>query len=143
MARVIGSFNTIYLYEYGASAVTAKVIGCTTTDNLTLNTEVVETTDPTSDYVAILPTYKSGNLASDSLLITEAGGITSHATKALLEWQEDGTKLNFEYQFTDGFTTKKINGTCYIVSLNITGAVDQFATCSINLQITGAWQLDL
>jgi hypothetical protein len=103
---------------------------------------MLEITSPTDNYVNVLPTYKSGSINVDSLLITTVGGDPQIASSQMISWHQDNEKLDFTYEYTDGINTYTIGGACYITSLSITGASNDFATLQISLQITGAWQLN-
>lgn len=141
MIPIPGKFSKLYFSEYNSTA-GYGVSGCTISDSLQLNTEMLEVTNPTDNYVNVLPTYKSGSISVDSLLITTTGGDPQIASSQMIRWQQDNEKLDFTYEYTDGTVTNTIAGSCYITSLSITGAANDFATVQITLNITGAWHLN-
>ena len=141
MIPIPGKFSKLYFSEYNSTA-GYGISGCTISDSLQLNTEMLEITSPTDNYVNVLPTYKSGSINVDSLLITTVGGDPQIASSQMISWHQDNEKLDFTYEYTDGINTYTIGGACYITSLSITGASNDFATLQISLQITGAWQLN-
>jgi len=141
MLPIPGKFSKLYFSEYNSTA-GYGVSGCTISDSLQLNTEMLEVTNPTDNYVNVLPTYKSGSVSVDSLLITTTSGDPQIASSQMLSWHQDNEKLDFTYEYTDGTITNTISGSCYITALSITGAANDFATVQISLQITGAWQLN-
>ena len=141
MTPLIGNLASLYLEEYGTSA-GFGLIGCTTGDSIQLNTEMVEVTGATSSFVEVKPTYKSGSITSDTVLITTASGDTQIATDVIVEWQKNSQKLGFTFEWVDGATTYSITGAAYITALSINAPAEDFISVSIQLQITGEWQLD-
>lgn len=135
-----GDLSKIYLTEFGTTLGT-KIIGCTTGDTFTDTTEMAEITGLTSDFVAFLPTYKSGTLSTDTMLLFADSGDPQWATEKLLTWSKEKTKLSFQYIYTDGLTDKEIAGECYITSLSINAPAQDFANVTIGLQCTGEWNL--
>jgi len=131
----------LYLIEYGSTA-GRKLVGCTTGDSISFNTEIIEVTGPTAEFVEVLPTYKSGTISSDTVLIMADGGDAQYASTVLIEWDKAKQKLSFDYEWMEGVTPKTISGAAYITSLSINAPAQDFASVQIALQITGEWQLD-
>jgi len=140
MTPIKGDFSKIFL----ASSVDLvyKIAGCTTGDTINFNNELVEVTGPTSDFVAVKPTYRSGTLTADMVFITALGGDPQMASDILLTWDKAKLLLKFIYQWLDGSTPYEISGDCYIASLSINGAAQEFTSVQISLQISGEWFLD-
>ena len=141
MTPIKGDFATLYLEEYGTSA-GFGIVGCTTGDAINFNTELVEVTGVSSNFVEVLPTFQSGNITTDSLLITTVSGDTQIASDVLVGWQKNQQQLGFTYEWMDGVTPYTISGIAYIISLSINAPAQDFANVTIGLQITGEWQLD-
>lgn len=141
MTPIKADLCKLYLREYG-STIGWKLVGCTTGDSITFNTEVVEVTGPTSDFVEVLPTYHSGQISSDTVLIMTESGDPQHASTQLIEWHKANQKLEFQFEWTEGIASKAIIGAAYITSLSINAPAQDFASVQIALNITGEWQLD-
>ena len=141
MTPIKADLCKLYLREYGSTAGT-KLIGCTTGDSISFADEMLETTGLTSAYVELVPTYKSGQISSDTVLIMTESGDPQHATTQLIEWQKASQKLEFDFEWTEGVATKSITGAAYITSLSINAPAQDFASVQIALNITGEWQLD-
>lgn len=137
MTPINGDLASLSLKEFG-SVDGVKLVGCTTGDSITFNTEFIETTGVTAAFVESVPTYKSGEISSDTVLIMTDTGDPQHASTQLAEWQKAGTKLYFEW----AWSTKKITGAAYISALSINAPAQDFANVTISLNITGEWDLD-
>lgn len=131
----------LYIVEFGSTA-SRKLVGCTTGDSINFNTEVVEVTGPTAEFVEVLPTYKSGTISSDTVLIMADGGDAQYASTVLMEWDKSKQKLAFAFEWVEGSSTKTIYGAAYITSLSINAPAQDFASVQLSLNITGEWQLD-
>lgn len=140
MTPIKGDFSKIFLNEFGSTS-GDKLIGCTTGDTFNDTTEMAEITGLTSDFAEFVPTYKSGTLTTDAMLIYTDGGDAQYSTQVLLEWSAAKTKLTFIYQFSDGVTDSEIDGICYINSLSINAPANDFASVQIGLQCSGQWNL--
>ena len=134
MTPIKGDLCLFYLNEYGATA-GAKIIGCTTGDSITLNTEMLETTPITSDFLEFVPTYQSGSLSSDTVVIETEAGDSQFASRQLVEWQKTKQKLQFQLYYG----IHSIQGAAYITSLSINAPAQDFASVQLSLQITGEW----
>lgn len=134
MTPIKGDLCLLYLNEYGATA-GAKIIGCTTGDSITFNTEVVEVTGLSSDFVELLPTYQSGTISSDMVVLETEGGDSQFASRQLVEWQKTKQKLQFQLYYG----VHSIAGAAYITSLSINAPAQDFASVQLALNISGEW----
>jgi hypothetical protein len=118
------------------------VAGCTTSDVLELTSEFAEITNPSDDWVSVIPTYLSGSINFDSVIFFVGVGYTNQPTSVFLDGLMLKQKFDFSMRFTgtDSFFTFAIEGECYVQSINITGAVDAWATGNISLLPTGTIQ---
>lgn len=120
----------------------AKLIGCTTGDSINFNTDIIETTSTTSSFSEFLPTYKSGEISSDTVLIMTAAGDNQLASTQLLQWHRDDEKLKFSYEWIEGTTHKKIKGNANILTLSISAPAEEFISVALQLKINGQWELE-
>lgn len=134
MTPIKGDLCLLYLNEYGATA-GAKIIGCTTGDSITFNTEVVEVTGLSSDFVELLPTYQSGTISSDMVVLETEDGDSQFASRQLVEWQKTKQKLQFQLYYG----VHSIAGAAYITSLSINAPAQDFASVQLALNISGEW----
>jgi hypothetical protein len=113
------------------------IAGCNSTDTVGLTHEFQEVTPIANKFRGYLPTFIGGNLSFDSVLFFEGvtpeqAGINRH-----LRWILDGQLLNFSIRWTSGVYGVGLDGECYLQSVNITGAVNNYATGNISILITG------
>lgn len=141
MQTIQGDFSKLYLEEYGSTA-GIKIVGCTTGDAINFNTEMLEVTGPAADFVEFLPTYNSGTITSDSVLITATSGDPQLASDVILTWQYNKQQLAFIFEWVDGGTTYSIDGAAYITSASVNAPAQDFASVQLSLQITGQWNLN-
>jgi len=136
-----GDFCKLYLRENGSTS-GFKIIGCTSGDSITFNTETIEKTPTTTAFIEYLNTYKSGNISSDMVLIYAESGDAQYASTVVLEWDKASQILDFVFEWTEGIVLKQITGIGLITSLSINGAAQEFAAIQITIQISGEWYLD-
>lgn len=117
------------------------LIGCTTGDSITFNTEMLETTGTTGGFIEMRPTYKSGTISSDTVLLYSPSG-PELGSIVLIGWEKVNQKLDFEFSWTEDVNPRKITGAAYITSLSINAPAQDFASVQLTLNITGEWQLD-
>jgi hypothetical protein len=141
MTATIGDFSRIYLKEAGSTG-GSKIIGCTTGDSITFNTEFLELTPIDDRFVESEPTYKSAEISTDALLITADVGDAQYSTTVLIGWDKASTKLDFVFEWDELGVQKSIDGTAYISSLSINAPSNDFASVQIALKVTGEWDLN-
>lgn len=127
-----GENTLLYLWEEGGEPV---IVGCNTSDTIQLDREFIEKTPIANQFRSYIPTFIGGTLGFDSVVF-----FTDEDRLAQIDfntWMLAATLLNFSIRWSNGTTTQGFDGQCYLQSLSITGAIDEFATGNINLLING------
>ncbi len=133
-AYILGENTLLRLWEDGGDELIA---GCNTSDTISMDREFVEVTPVIGTFRAYKPTYAGGSLGFDGVVFFEGVSDTNTGANTHITWMLNATLLNFSIRWTDGTTTEGLDGQCYLQSLSITGAIDEFATGNVNLLITG------
>jgi hypothetical protein len=128
-----GKYVLLYIWQGVEEPVVA---GCNTSDTIQLDREFIEKTPIANQFRSYIPTFIGGTLGFDSVVFfaQESGRVSQSVFNAYIL---NKTLLNFSIRWSDGDDVEGFEGQCYVQSMSITGAIDEFATANINLLITG------
>lgn len=131
---VIGQQVFIRLWATGEDPIVA---GCNTSSTLQVNNDFIELTPIGGRWLEFLPTYKSATASFDSVVFFSLPEEGRADTQQQLSWVINQTLLNFRITWQGDTAIAGYEGSCYLRGISITGAVNNYATGQIQLQITG------
>lgn len=108
------------------------IIGCTKSDTMNVNNELLEVTQLDQKSTAFIPGFQGRTLSIEQAYIMNAstGQID---TKTIREWTKDQELLSWMFEMPDSEEA----GTGYITSLSISGGVNTGALATFEIQVTG------
>ena len=134
MAEVAGNVNGTNLLLYIGTGTTYSLVGCATSNGLSMNTETLDAScKGTGNYSAITPGKRSWTMSISGLYTI--GGI--YKANDLVDFWKNGTLLYAK--FGELAQNYFYSGATYITDLSITG--DDNANATFDATLTGSGEL--